>query len=145
MMTFPEFETFLKESFPEVSAEASERFRMMEAGLSLIHIYSLEEKIGLLKLVVEEHVVLREGEGSKVILLAHPSPQDIKSGAQPAAAGRLLIGASLGLHLAGEVGVNHGDVLGVRGQDIDGRPVQMCIRASYRTLRLCIREILSFP
>lgn len=31
-MTFPEFETFLKESFPEVSAEASERFRMMEAG-----------------------------------------------------------------------------------------------------------------
>lgn len=32
MMTFPEFETFLKESFPEVSAEASERFRMMEAG-----------------------------------------------------------------------------------------------------------------
>lgn len=29
---FPEFETFLKESFPEVSAEASERFRMMEAG-----------------------------------------------------------------------------------------------------------------
>lgn len=30
-MTFPEFETFLKESFPEVSAEASERFRMMEA------------------------------------------------------------------------------------------------------------------
>jgi len=32
MMTFPEFETILKESFPEVSAEASERFRMMEAG-----------------------------------------------------------------------------------------------------------------
>lgn len=31
-MTFPEFETILKESFPEVSAEASERFRMMEAG-----------------------------------------------------------------------------------------------------------------
>ncbi len=31
-MTFPEFETFLKESLPEVSAEASERFRMMEAG-----------------------------------------------------------------------------------------------------------------
>lgn len=31
-MTLPEFETFLKESFPEVSAEASERFRMMEAG-----------------------------------------------------------------------------------------------------------------
>ena len=31
-MTFPEFETFLKESFPEVSAEASERFRIMEAG-----------------------------------------------------------------------------------------------------------------
>lgn len=31
-MMFPEFETFLKESFPEVSAEASERFRMMEAG-----------------------------------------------------------------------------------------------------------------
>lgn len=31
-MTFQEFETFLKESFPEVSAEASERFRMMEAG-----------------------------------------------------------------------------------------------------------------
>lgn len=31
-MTFPEFETFLKESFPEVSAEASERFRMMEAS-----------------------------------------------------------------------------------------------------------------
>ena len=31
-MTFPEFETCLKESFPEVSAEASERFRMMEAG-----------------------------------------------------------------------------------------------------------------
>ena len=31
-MTFTEFETFLKESFPEVSAEASERFRMMEAG-----------------------------------------------------------------------------------------------------------------
>ena len=31
-MTFPEFETFLQESFPEVSAEASERFRMMEAG-----------------------------------------------------------------------------------------------------------------
>lgn len=31
-MTFPEFETFLKESFPEVSAEASERFMMMEAG-----------------------------------------------------------------------------------------------------------------
>ncbi len=31
-MTFPEFETFLKESFPEVSAETSERFRMMEAG-----------------------------------------------------------------------------------------------------------------
>lgn len=31
-MTFPEFETFLKESFTEVSAEASERFRMMEAG-----------------------------------------------------------------------------------------------------------------
>lgn len=31
-MTFPEVETFLKESFPEVSAEASERFRMMEAG-----------------------------------------------------------------------------------------------------------------
>lgn len=31
-MTFPEFETFLKESFPEVSAEASERFRMMGAG-----------------------------------------------------------------------------------------------------------------
>lgn len=31
-MRFPEFETFLKESFPEVSAEASERFRMMEAG-----------------------------------------------------------------------------------------------------------------
>ncbi len=31
-MTFPEFETFLKESFLEVSAEASERFRMMEAG-----------------------------------------------------------------------------------------------------------------
>ena len=31
-MTFPEFETFMKESFPEVSAEASERFRMMEAG-----------------------------------------------------------------------------------------------------------------
>ena len=31
-MKFPEFETFLKESFPEVSAEASERFRMMEAG-----------------------------------------------------------------------------------------------------------------
>ncbi len=33
MMTFPEFEEdLLKESFPEVSAEASERFRMMEAG-----------------------------------------------------------------------------------------------------------------
>ena len=32
MVTFPEFETFLKESFPEVSAEASERFRIMEAG-----------------------------------------------------------------------------------------------------------------
>ena len=31
-MMFPEFETFLKESFPEVSAEASECFRMMEAG-----------------------------------------------------------------------------------------------------------------
>lgn len=31
-MTFPEFETLLKESFPKVSAEASERFRMMEAG-----------------------------------------------------------------------------------------------------------------
>ena len=31
-MTFPEFETFPKESFPEVSAEDSERFRMMEAG-----------------------------------------------------------------------------------------------------------------
>ena len=31
-MTFPEFEPFLKESFPEVSAAASERFRMMEAG-----------------------------------------------------------------------------------------------------------------
>ena len=51
-MTFPEFETFLKESFPEVSAEASERFRMMEAGYTewnaRINVISRKD-IGVLK------------------------------------------------------------------------------------------------
>ena len=49
--------------------------------------HSLEEKVGLLQLVVEEQIVLRESETAKVVLFYHLCPEDVQSGEKPAAAG----------------------------------------------------------
>ena len=64
--------------------------------------HSLEEKIGLFELVIEEAVALRELEVSKVIFLDCSSPEHIESGEQPAPSAFLLIGNALGYDAVAE-------------------------------------------
>ena len=69
---------------------------------------ALEEKVGLLELVVEEDVVLGELEGTEAVFLNHGGPQHVHTGEKPAAAAGLLVGDTLGLHLVGEIKIVSG-------------------------------------
>ena len=64
---------------------------------------TLQEKVGLLQLVIEEDVVLGELERTEIILFYHLSPEHIHPGEQPASAAGLLVGYTLGRDLIGEI------------------------------------------
>ena len=83
----------------------------------------LQEKVGLLQLVIEKEVVLGEGEGPEVVFGDHPGTQDVEARKQPAAAGGLLVRAALGLYLIGEMGID-GKRFAAEGEGRDGRAVQ---------------------
>ena len=85
---------------------------------------ALEEEVRLLELVIEEDVVLREGEASEVVLGDHLAAENVQPGEKPAAAGGLLVRAAIGLDLVGEMGVDHREVLRGGGERRDGGGVQ---------------------
>ena len=85
---------------------------------------SLEEKVGLLQLVVEEAIGLRELEGAEVVLLNHAGAQHVEASEKPAAARGFLVGDTLGGDRVGEILVVGGRIVGIGGQGVDGRACQ---------------------
>ena len=111
---------------------AAVSYRVTEKPLHLAVIHrkitgiddTLEKKIGFLKLVIEEDVVLGELKGSEVVLFNHLGTKHVHPGKQPAASAGLLVGDTLGLHLVRKVvvvgGLNallHGELVDVIGRN----------------------------
>ena len=89
-------------------------------GLRGVVDHGLKEKVGLLQLVVEEAVALRELEFAEVVVLNHLRAHHVEAREEPAAARALLVGDALRGYLVREVGVGRVGVVGVRGELVDG-------------------------